>query len=90
VGDAGRERTQGALILAQTALALVLLIGAGLMLQSFARLQRVDPGFATTGVLTGRLTLPPARYAADAQRTALFGAVVARLREIRGVARPAR
>jgi putative ABC transport system permease protein len=73
------------MLLGQAALTVVLLIGAGLLLKSFARLQRVDPGFATAGVTTARLTLPPARYATGPRRAALFGDVVARLQGRPGV-----
>ena len=46
-------------------LSLVLLIAAGLLLTSFARLQRVEPGFQPEGVFTAQLALPPQRYAND-------------------------
>ena len=50
------------------ALALVLLIGAGLMLTSFSRLRAVDPGFRTTELVTVELMVPLARYDEKAQR----------------------
>jgi len=57
---AGRGR--GLLVVTEVALALVLLIGAGLMIRSFARLQRVDPGFDPQNALTCDLNLPESKY----------------------------
>src|SRR4029450_9693366 len=50
------------LVVAETMLAVMLLIGAGLLLKSFAKLQSVDPGFAAENVLTAQIALPAARY----------------------------
>ncbi len=63
-GDAtGRGgRTRGALVLGEVSMAFVLLIGAALLLRSFDRLQRVDPGFHGQGVITARVTLPRLPY----------------------------
>jgi len=55
-------RLRGALVIAEVALSMMLLVGAGLTLRSFARLTRVDPGFDPAHVLTTQLSLPPARY----------------------------
>ena len=69
-GRSGTARTglRNMMVVTQVALALVLLIGAGLMLTSFARLQAVDPGFRTTEMVTVELMLPLARFNEDAQR----------------------
>jgi predicted permease len=56
------HRLRSALLVAEVSLSLVLLIAAGLLLTSFARLQRVEPGFDTNGVFTAQLVLPPQRY----------------------------
>ncbi len=68
-GQLGRKRShlvRGGLVLMQVTLALVLLIGAGLLIRSFQRLQEVDIGFDPTDVLTMRLSLPTSEYPDDA------------------------
>lgn len=59
------NRIRGVLVAAEFALALPLLVGAGLLLNSFVRLQRVDPGFSTDGLVAVGVTLPRARYPND-------------------------
>jgi predicted permease len=56
------SRLRASLLVAEVALSLVVLIAAGLLLTSFARLQRVEPGFEPAGVFTAQLALPPQRY----------------------------
>jgi len=66
--SAGRRRARSALVVAEVAIALTLLAGAGLMLRSFARLQAVDPGFRAENAVALQLLLPAATYReADAQ-----------------------
>ena len=60
-GSRRRRRTSASLVVAECALAVVLLIGAGLLLRSLARLNGVDPGFRTANVLSVRIALPPRR-----------------------------
>ena len=81
----GSARLRGALIAGQVALSLMLLVGAGLLLKSFARLQQVDLGFDPGQVLTGRVTLPSARYAKPEQQVAFFQQLAGELRTIPGV-----
>ncbi|HET9704660.1 MAG TPA: ABC transporter permease [Vicinamibacterales bacterium] len=56
------HRLRAGLLVAEVSLSLVLLIAAGLLLTSFARLQRVEPGFEPEGIFTAQLVLPPQRY----------------------------
>ncbi len=62
----GGRRMRNAFVVAEIALSLMLLVGAGVLLRSFTRLQRVDPGFDTRNVLTMRLSLPREQYKNDA------------------------
>ena len=64
--SAGGRRVRNAFVIAEIALSLMLLVGAGVLLRSFARLQRVDPGFDTRNLLTMRLSLPREQYKNDA------------------------
>ncbi len=61
-GSASRQRMRRALVMAQVALALVLLAGAGLFVRSFEKLERVDPGFTPANALAFRVELPAATY----------------------------
>jgi predicted permease len=56
------QKLRGGLLIAEVSLSLVLLIAAGLLLTSFARLQRVEPGFEPEGIFTAQLALPAQRY----------------------------
>jgi putative ABC transport system permease protein len=80
-GRTGTSRTGGrsVMVVAQVALALVLLIGAGLMLVSFARLRAVDPGFRTTELVHIELMVPLARYD-EPQQIRFYSAVLERMR----------
>ena len=81
----GRHRARNVLVAAQVALALVLLVGAGLMVRSFVHLMSVDPGVDPQGVLTARLDLPKTVYP-DVHATARFvQQALERLRAVPGV-----
>jgi putative ABC transport system permease protein len=84
---AGRERRRllESLVVIELAVAVVLVVGATLMLQSFWRLTREDPGFRTEGVLTFRAAPPDALYPLPAQRAQLTGAILERLEALPGV-----
>lgn len=69
---AGARRAASALVVAEIALAAVLLVGAGLTLRSFANLLAVDPGFRTTNVLTLNVSLPAGRYPSPESRQDFF------------------
>jgi putative ABC transport system permease protein len=85
--SAGRRqaRSQGALVVAEIALALVLLVGGGLLLKSYARLRGVDPGFDAGRVLTARLDLPEVRYGERASQADFARRALERLRALPGV-----
>ncbi len=84
-GCAGSRRFRSSLIVVEVALALTLLVGAGLMIQSFARLMAIDTGFDPAGVVTMRLSLPPAKYPDLARWTAFHDELVRRVSAIPGV-----
>lgn len=85
-GSAGTRTglTRATLVIAETALALVLLVGAGLLIKSFARLQEVNPGFSPEHVLTAQLSLPAARYADAPARRAFWERLLGKVRAIPG------
>ena len=85
VGGFRRQRGRRLLVASEVALALMLLAGAGLMVNSFARLARVDPGFAPGRLIAFDVALSDTRYAELSTRVAAAGALRARLREIPGV-----
>jgi putative ABC transport system permease protein len=80
-----KQRVHSALVSAQVALALMLLIAAGLLIRSFSRLERVNPGFQPARVLTMQLNLPDTMYPNDQQRAAFFDRLLKRLVTIPGV-----
>jgi predicted permease len=80
------QRLRSAFVIAEIALALTLLAGAGLTLKSFWRLQAVDPGFDPDGVLTMRMLLPFTTHPQTSERAAFFRQVLERLRALPGVA----
>jgi putative ABC transport system permease protein len=82
---AASRRFRSALIVVEVALALTLLVGAGLLIQSFARLMAVDTGFDPDGVVTMRLSLPPAKYRDTTHWTAFHDELVRRVAAIPGV-----
>ena len=81
----GQGRLQGAIVVAEVALALVVLVGAGLMVRSFLGLAAVDPGFDGDDVLTAQLYLSPTRYPEGHQKTAYGERLLERLRAVPGV-----
>jgi predicted permease len=80
-----RAFARNAFVVAQLALALVLLIGSGLLIRSFARLIAVDPGFETGHLLTFKVTLPRSKYGTDPLRLAFFQQLLPRLATVPGV-----
>jgi len=78
-------RTRSMLIACEVALSLVLLMGAGVMIQSLLALRHVDTGFDPNNVLTMRVRLVDARYPTASQRSAFFEAALQRIRALPGV-----
>jgi putative ABC transport system permease protein len=83
--DRAGDRVRRVLVAAEVALSVLLLVGAGLLLESFVRLQGVDPGFTTTNVLTARVGLPIARYPDTLATRAFYRRAVDRIRSLPGV-----
>src|SRR5262249_18802174 len=81
-----QHRLRNSLVISEIALALVLLVGAGLMLNSLWRLQSVNAGFNPDGVLTMRLLLPFETYRQSPQRAAFYRQVLERVKALPGVA----
>jgi putative ABC transport system permease protein len=85
VGGLRHRRIRQSFVVAEIALAVVLLVGAGLMIKSFGALSGVNPGFDAHNVLTARVTVPGSRYDTEAKRIQFYGDLVARLKAIPGV-----
>ena len=84
-GGENRGRLRNGLVMAEVALAIVLLVSAGLLIQSFARLGRVQPGIRTERLLTARIAVPDATYPKNEQVIAFFNQFLERVRAIPGV-----
>ncbi|HSB74022.1 MAG TPA: FtsX-like permease family protein, partial [Terriglobales bacterium] len=80
-----RVRMNALLVVGQVALSLLLLIGAGLLLRSFQRLLRVDPGFDAHSVLTMEVSLPTVKYARPEKQIAFFDEALRRVSSLPGV-----
>ena len=78
-GDRRRQRIRSLLIVAETALAVVLLVGAGLLLRSFIRMSSVELGFDAARVQTFNISLPEVKYEQPAQRAAFVDTLVSRI-----------
>src|SRR5256714_1453222 len=85
VGGTGSQRMRSIFVVAQVALALVLLVGAGLLMKSLNRLQSVEPGFDPNNLLTMRVNLPPRKYDTDPKLINFFRQAVDQIRAIPGV-----
>jgi len=82
---ADRQRTRSALVVAQVALALVLVVGSGLLGRSFTHLRNVEPGFDGHDVSMTRLALSNKTYPTGASRTQLYGRLLDQVRALPGV-----
>jgi putative ABC transport system permease protein len=81
----GRHRLRGILVVCELALAFVLLIGSGLLIRSFLRLTRIDPGFNARNVLTLWLSLPLNKYREANQQRAFFQELIEKVQALPGV-----
>jgi putative ABC transport system permease protein len=79
------RRIRRLLVVSEVALALVLLVGAGLLLKSFSRLQKFNLGFRPEGLLTAKLQLPGSKYGEDDQVRAFYRQLFERLENVSGV-----
>jgi predicted permease len=80
----GQHRLQDSLVVTQTAIGLMLLVGSGLLIHSFVRILQVDPGFDRHNLLTASLSLPEARYS-EAQQVQFYDQLLLRMRALPGV-----
>jgi putative ABC transport system permease protein len=86
-GTAGvsRRKARSILMVSEVALTLVLLVGAALMMESFVRLLKVDPGFRPDHLLTMRLSLPPSKYKENAKTAGFYQQLMERTGALPGV-----
>jgi putative ABC transport system permease protein len=82
----GHHRVRAGLVVTEVALALVLLIGAGLLIRSFYRLQQVNPGFNPSNALAVTVSLPGRKYQQPDQRAAFFTQLIEKVSTLPGVA----
>jgi len=85
VASRGRQRLRGVLVAGELALALVLLMGAGLFVKSLTRIQDVSPGFDPHGVMTAALALPETQYKEEDKQVTFYRSVLERLSASPGV-----
>ena len=83
--DSGGSRTRNVLVVAEVALSLMLLIGAGLLIRSLWLLHSVNPGFDPHGVVTLNVAIPTGRFTAPAEQISYYGRVLERVRSVPGV-----
>lgn len=83
--SSGDGRVRSVLVISEVALALMLLVGAGLLMRSLSGLRAVDPGFDAGSTLTGTIALPRAKYPAPEQVNQFFARVTDQVRVLPGV-----
>ncbi len=85
VADSGGSRTRSMLVVAEVALSLILLTGAGLMMRSLAHLRSLNPGFVAHNVLTFSLPIPPTRYKTAEEEFSFWKQLLTRIEALPGV-----
>ncbi len=83
--SAGDGRIRNLLVVSEVALALMLLVGAGLLMRSLSGLRSVDPGFDASHLLTGTIDIPEAKYPTEQSRNQFFDRALANVRALPGV-----
>jgi putative ABC transport system permease protein len=81
----GHNRMRSLLVVAEVALSLMLLVGAGLLIKSFLKLSKVETGFDATSVMTMRISLPQTKYTEPQRRAAFYQQLLERTRALPGV-----
>lgn len=81
----GRQRLRSALVVTEIAVAMLLLVGAGLLVRSLQQVQQLETGFSPRGLMSATLSLPPSIYKTDEQRAALFTSAEEQLKNLSGV-----
>src|SRR4029079_19288426 len=81
----GARRAQNVLVVAEVALSLILLVMAGLMIRSFAKLTNIDPGMTTANVMSMRINRSPAKSKDGSQNAIFFQTVIDRVKTLPGV-----
>jgi putative ABC transport system permease protein len=84
-GTRGRNRARSLMVIAQVALSMVLLVGSGLLIRSFVRLQTVNLGFDPARVLTMRIALPPTKYGTPLQQITFYNRMLKAVQALPGV-----
>jgi putative ABC transport system permease protein len=82
----GVQRARNALVVAEIALSLMLLVGSGLLIRSFARVTEIGVGFDTAGLVSAQLSLPASRYSDTRDRVQFYEELVGRVQSLPGVA----
>ena len=86
---AGRQRLRNVLAAGEVAFSLTLLVGAGLLVRSFLRLEKSNSGFRAEGILTMELSLPAAGYATDQQKLLFYNRLLSKIRGLPGLSQAA-
>jgi predicted permease len=84
-----RQRLRNVLAIVEVALSLVLLVGAGLLVESFLKLEKSNPGFRTGGILTMELSLPDSSYGTDQQKIVFYHRLLSKIHAVPGLSQAA-